>query len=748
VGIVAVAQGDGFRRVLESLGADVIVEGGQTMNPSAETITRAIEKAPADNVFVFPNNKNIIMAAEQAAEKNLAAVSAANWQEYDISFYSLDLTINHVTKVIYGRVGIYGRPTIAALDTVKINLNSVLTVDSVYDQTGNLVFSRPSGYVTVHLPNPVAQGEMFGFTVVYHGTPPSSGLMGFSFATHLSKPLITTLSEPYGAHDWWPCNDITVDKADSVDVIITADTSLVVSSNGLQVSDVNNGNGTHTVYWQERYPIATYLVSIALYPYNVWGDWYHYSPSDSMPLTYFVYPERDGASRPAYSVIPEMISILASRYGEYPFINEKYGCSHFDWGGAMEHQTNTSTDASDWGMESDVVVHELSHQWWGDMVTCADWHHIWINEGFATYSEALYYEALYGTLYYHNYVNNFEFTSAGSIYIQDTTNVWNIFGSIVYDKGGWVLHMLRHIVGDELFFQSLVNYRNQYMWSTATTEQFRDVVETTTGMDLHWFFQEWIYGTYRPDYRYSYLSEFDPAGGWNTYLYLRQAQTTNPTFFTMPIDIKITTSSGSETTVIFNNKQGQNFTFHTDQQPTGIAIDPQRWISRLMNQESYTLHIINDSLADGAQAEAYVDTVQVKGGSGNYICQVTSGAMPAGWTLEGSTGIISGTATEFGSFTFRIRATDQTYPSLKDSVTYSVQVEGLPLLPGDANLDHQITSGDAIFIVNYIFRAGQAPVIKNLADANGDCKITVGDAVYIISYIFRSGSAPVMGCVE
>ena len=688
------------------------------------------------------------LAAEQAAEKGAAAVNATNWQEYDIYFYRIDMSVIDAFETIYGRVGIFGRPTIPSLDTVMVNLNNVLDVDSVYNETGNLMFTHQNNYLTVHLDRAVLQGDSFGFTVVYHGTPPSSGLMGFNFGTHLGKPLITTLSEPYGAHDWWPCNDITVDKADSVDVIIITDTSLVVSSNGLQVSDEYLGNGMHRVYWQERYPIATYLVSIALHPYIVWGDWYRPSPSDSMPLKYFVYPERDAASRPAYAVIPEMISILANRYGEYPFIDEKYGCSHFDWGGAMEHQTNTSTDASDWGMGSDVIVHELSHQWWGDMVTCADWHHIWINEGFATYSEAVYYEGLYGSTYYHNYVNNFEFTGGGSIYIQDTTNVWTIFGSIVYDKGGWVLHMLRHIVGDELFFQSLINYRNQYQWSTATTEQFRDVVEATTGMDLDWFFQEWIYGTYRPDYRYSYLSQADPAGGWNTYLYLRQNQSTNPQVFTMPVDVKITTASGSTTPVVFNNKRGQNFALHSDQQPTSITIDPLRWISRTVIQESYSFHIINDSLANGAEAEAYADTVLVKGGTGIYHCEITSGALPAGWTLQTGTGVISGAATESGPFTFRIRATDQTYPSLKDSVTYSVQVQALPPRPGDANFDGPVDIGDAVYIITYIFRDGPAPVMKNWADVNADCKINVGDAVYLVSYIFRGGPAPVLGCVE
>lgn len=713
-----------------------------------ETATVTLKTNPAKTHQLMWERLQARLAALQAAEKSITAVTATNWQEYDIFFYRLDLTIDYAAEVIYGQVGIHGRPTIPSLDTVMVNLNTILTVDSVYNETGVLTFTHQNHYLTVHLDRAYAEGEAYAFTVAYHGTPPNTGLMGFSFDTHDELPLITTLSEPYAAHDWWPCNDITADKADSVDIIITADSTLVISSNGLQVSDINNGDGTHTVWWKERYPITTYLVSLALYPYTVWGDWYHYSPTDSMPLSYFVYPDREAASRVQYAYIPGMLDILGARYGRYPFINEKYGCSHFDWGGAMEHQTNTSSDASDWGMGQDVVVHELSHQWWGDMVTCADWHHIWINEGFATYSEAVYFEGLYGTAYYHTYMNDFEFTGSGSIYIQDTTNVWNIFGSIVYNKGGWVLHMLRHIVGDDLFFQSLINYRQQYLWSAATTEQFRDVVEATTGMDLDWFFQEWIYGTYRPNYRSSYVAEADPSGGWNIYLHLRQLQITNPQLFIMPVDVRITTASGSTTQVVFNDRRAQNFILHSDQQPTAVVIDPDRWISRTLGTESYSLHIVNDSLADGQQGSTYADTVLVKGGTGNYKCELISGALPTGWTLQSSTGIISGLSTVSGSFTFQVRATDLTYPSYKDSITYAVDVQALAARPGDANFDGTVNVGDAVFIINFVFRGGPAPVIPDWADANADCAINVGDAVYLVNYIFRSGPAPIVGCAD
>ncbi len=684
-------------------------------------------------------------------EPQWTSKTATNWQEYDMRYYHIELDIDHIARVIYGRVGLYGTVQVASLDTIKINLLNSLTVDSIYNETGNLPYTHVDDHITVYLDQAASMGEPFNFTVVYHGTPSSSdGFLGFSFSSHNGLPLITTLSEPMGARSWWPCNDIPRDKVDSVDMIATVDTSLVVSSNGLVQSDTNNGDGTHTVHWKSRYPIAPYLISLAIHPYAVWFDYYHYGPNDSMPIEFFVYPDQDQYSRPYFdSVVARMIQILAVKYGQYPFIDEKYGCTHFDWGGAMEHQTNTSTTSSSFGYSQAVVVHELSHQWWGDMVTCSDWHHIWMNEGFATYSEALYFEALYGTAYYHNYMNNFEYTAGGSVYIQDTTSIWSIFSALPYDKGGWVLHMLRHVVGDSLFFQSFANYREQYKWSHASTEDFQAVVEATTGRDLDWFFQEWIYGQYRPTYRFSYLTEPDPGGGWRTYLHIRQAQMTDPQVFTMPIDIELTTAGGSETQVVFDDSRDQDFILHTDQEPTTLLLDPDRWISRSSSYENYTLHIVSDSLSDGLQASPYDDTVVVKGLTPDYTCQIISGGLPAGLTLEPSTGVISGTACESGDFSFMVRVRHNVYTSYADSAEFTLHVAPVEQArPGDANVDQTVNIGDPVFLINYIFKDGPAPCILNWGDTNGDCGIDVSDAVRMINYIFKSGPPPVLGCVE
>lgn len=714
-----------------------------------------IDRSPSEigaqeaHQWLWENELKPRLVKRQKAEIALDASAKTNWQDYDMLFYSIDLTIDHTIQTIYGRVAAYGTIEAGSLSSIIINLSGSMVVDSVYNETGNLAFTHVSEQLAVHLERAYSFGEEYNFTVVYHGIPSgSSGFLGMDFAYRDGLPLVTTLSEPMGARSWWPCNDITRDKVDSVDIIITVDTSLVVSSNGTLISDNDNGDGTHTVIWHERYPIVPYLVSLGIHPYAVWYDWYHYGPTDSMPLHYYVYPDHDAYSRPYFEVMPDILTNLSAAFGQYPFIDEKYGCTHFGWGGAMEHQTNTSTTSSSFGYSEPVIAHEAGHQWWGDMVTTDDWHHIWINEGFAVYSEAIHFEAKNGLTYYHSYMNSFEYTGGGSIYIADTSYVWNIFSSIVYDKGGWALHMLRHVVGEELFFESLANYRDQYLWKTASTEDFQSVVEATAGMDLEYFFNQWIYGTYRPNYRFSYETEADPSGGFNTYFFVRQVQTTAPTFFTMPIDIVLITTGGSITEVIFNDEDRQSFTFHTDDEVTNLLFDPDKWISRVASEEAYALHIVTESLSDGEQAAEYVDTVKVLGGYDNYLCEVATGAMPSGWSIEPATGLISGTSFETGQFSFMIRAIDQVYAGYADSADYTVSLSAASDNPGNANADESIDIGDAVYMINYVFKGGPPPPIQNWADANGDCSLNIGDAVYLINFVFKGGDAPLPGCVE
>jgi hypothetical protein len=686
-------------------------------------------------------------------EKLLQSEAVTNWQEYDISYYDIDWRVDHINEIIYGEVGIYGFPTIAELDSVVVNLMNDLTIDSIYNSSGLMSFTHVANHVNVELGAIHTPQDQIGFTIVYHGHPGPGidGMYGLYFTSSYGNPLIYNSSEPYHSRTWWPCNDIPIDKADSVDIRITIDNSLTASTNGVIISQADNGDNTHTTHWKHRYPIPTYLVCLGICNYQVWEQYYHYSPTDSMPIFNYVYPSAYTTSLETFSVTPYTLELFATLFGEYPFVDERYGHTHAPIGG-MEYQTNTFISS---GASQETVVHEIAHQWWGDLVTCRDWPNIWLNEGFATYCEGLYYESIGGSELYHDYmydITYLEYPPGYTIYVEDTSETWYIFTSRVYRKGAWVLHMLRHITGDEIFYDILDQYKAQYSFGTAVTEDFQQVCESVSGLDLEAFFQQWIYGRCQPTYRHAFYTEEAPGGGWDTYVHLRQIQTTDPPVFVMPIDLRINMYDGDPVDfVIQNDQREQDYSFHTDNYPKNIELDPNKWTLSLSNWEQYGLRILTDSLSDGTQGEPYLDSIIFRGGypGSDQICAVIGGEWPVGLSLEPYTGVISGTTYVSGDVSFTIEATDILFPgSFADTMVYSINFTPTTPRPGDANVDTEINIGDAVYIVQYIFNGGPAPAVSNWADINADCAINVGDVVYLISFVFKSGPDPQLGCVE
>lgn len=501
--------------------------------------------------------------------------------DYDVTFYDIDLKIDPDTETISGTVGVKGISLISSLNIVELDLSSGLNIESVKNEQGNdLNYTHDLNLLSVTLNNPVSNGNSFNIIIDYDGEPQSSGFGSFGFDKYPNnssgEPMIWSLSEPYGARDWWPCKDTPNDKADSVDISLEVPSELIAASNGTLVGTEVNGDWT-TYHWQERYPIATYLVSVAIHPYRVFYDWYEYGVSDSMRLEYYVFPDNYTKVQYNYSLTKDMLGAMADRFGEYPFIKEKYGHVEFTWGGGMEHQTLSSMG----GYSEALIAHELAHQWWGNMVTCANFHHIWLNEGFATYSEALWYEKQYGVDRLHSDMSNNMYFGPGTIYVEDTTSVWNIFhGGLSYAKASWVLHMLRRVVGDSAFFSGLQEYGDRYRFKSAVTEQFRDVMEEISGMNLDSFFQRWIYGEYYPIYEIIYNQSDN-----NLLVRINQIQDSN--IFEMPIDIKVTFTDGSESTwVVQNTVRNELFTLPI---PDGKAIenmelDPDSWILKKISE--------------------------------------------------------------------------------------------------------------------------------------------------------------------
>ncbi|GAB2556461.1 M1 family aminopeptidase [Spirosoma aerophilum] len=517
----------------------------------------------------------------------------------DVTYYGLDLCLTTTPASLKGAATLTLKSTTSALSSFFLDLNSTsattgegLRVDSVKTGNQKLAFQHAQNKLTITPPQPLANGQAFTLTVFYQGVPNSSAQGSFKFDRHdtTTDPVIWSLSEPYGAPDWFPCRDTPADKADSSSVRITAPAQLVSVSNGKLISTTTNADGTRTFLWRNSYPIAQYLISIAVSNYSQY-DTPFTSGNQTMPVTHYIYPETLPQVQANLTLTPTLLQLFTNRFGPYPFLREKYGHAQFAANnGGMEHQTISSMEAR--AFTPAVIAHELAHQWFGDKITCRDWQNIWLNEGFASYAEAVYTEFANGQAGYRTTMNSFMASARnarGSIYVQDISNVNNIFNSSrTYAKGATVLHMLRGVVGDSTFYRTLRTYAATpaLAYQTAITEDFQAVAEQVSGKNLAYFFKEWIYGEGYPTYK----ATVSPGAAANTAtvrLEQRNTIATNPGSFTMPIQMRVQSAAGDTTVTILNDQADQTFTLPTRGAVTGLVIDPNNWI--LKTVESVTL---------------------------------------------------------------------------------------------------------------------------------------------------------------
>jgi aminopeptidase N len=572
------SQLNNFYRTKVTIGVFLFFLCAVSVRGYAQIQWKSFEKEPANDEFVHEK-------VPALQKRSFTGTASSPW--FDVKYYRLALNIFTQTSSLNGKVTITG---ICRENTNSLTLDLVnrMHIDSVLVNGQIRPFTQNSSSFDISLSRTSPIGEILSVDVFYEGVPLGTGFGSFSFDSHSGVPWVYSLSEPYGAKDWWPCKDDPNDKADSADIIITCDSSLKVGSEGTLVSVVNNGNGTSTHFWKERYPIATYLISVAITNYAQFSNWYRYSAADSMEVLNYVLPEHYPEALQSLPRVIPMLSIYSSLFGQYPFIKEKYGHAEFGRGGAMEHQTMTSTTT----FNEDVISHELAHQWFGDMITCRTWSDLWLNEGFAQYCSALYRERQYGIQSYWAYMNtqlDQARLSQGAIGIPDTSDVRSLFNSArMYSKGAAVLHMLRHVVGDSIFFRSLSAYANDpaLKYSTAAIKDFQSVCETVSGKSLAYFFQEWLYGDRFPDYRYSWSWY---SSGDSSYIQLNIQQTTNgtaPLFYTMPIDFRITAAGTNESVTVFNNQAQQTFIIQYPRKPSSVVFDPEGWILKFSYNEN------------------------------------------------------------------------------------------------------------------------------------------------------------------
>ncbi|MCF7809227.1 MAG: T9SS type A sorting domain-containing protein [Candidatus Marinimicrobia bacterium] len=428
----------------------------------------------------------------------------------DMKYYGLDFFLNVLNSTMQTEFDILLAVVDTSLDEIQLNFSNAnpgvgtVFIDQVTLDGAPVDYRHENNMLYIPVTDNLTEGQLMEvFVDSRTGIAADRDDQGFNWDYEYGKRAIWTNSQPYNARDWWPSKDYPSDKADSMDIVVTIADNMVVASNGKLVSETDLGNGKKTWHWKVNYPIATYLVSLSIYEFHQWGDIYVDANNDILPIMFFTYnpPESPDPSYMTqnYRLVPEMIELYAELFGPYPFMEEKYG--HAEWGETygMEHQTLTSM-----GYPTERrVAHELAHMWYGDMITCNSYHEIWLNEGFARYAEALWWEHRYGRQGYKDKMKSFEYYGSGTIYVEDPLTQPIFVLDLSYDKGAWVLHMLRYLVGKETFFEIMQTYAEHpdHKHGTATTEEFKNVCEEVSGMELDAFFQQWIHGHYFPRYQ-------------------------------------------------------------------------------------------------------------------------------------------------------------------------------------------------------------------------------------------------------
>jgi aminopeptidase N len=451
------------------------------------------------SLFVYSmfaqNYEDLIKSERDAFWVKSETKKKRSGQAYDIVYHNIKLNIDPAVRQISGSV----TSKLIALETnftrFSFDLENAMTVDSILWEGAKLSFSHSNEEVQIDITSQPINTEI-DIEIFYHGDPTINDQKAFSYDFQKDGPIAWTLSQPYGAYGWWPCKQQLADKIDSLDLEITIPKGNKAAGNGILIRVDTLPNEDLVFHWKHRYPIATYLVAVAVTNYYEESHYIKLSNGDSVFHIDYLYPAYKPAADTLRWAIDGQMRLFDSLFGTYPFINEKHGHAQFARGGGMEHQTMSFM--SDLGF--DLMAHELAHQWFGDKITCGSWRDLWLNEGFATYINGLAREFLLSREYFTAFLTTSRDRAIsqpdGSVYAYDTTNVAELFsGNIRYRKGAMVLHMLRWAVGDSAFFTGMRNYAEdpELCYDFSNTADFKYYMEQSSGMDLTNFFDVWVY---------------------------------------------------------------------------------------------------------------------------------------------------------------------------------------------------------------------------------------------------------------
>jgi aminopeptidase N len=520
---------------------------------------------------------------------------------FDVLDYQLNLDIYKCFQSPYPKSFI-GEEIItfrvdSTLNAIRLNAATFsLLIDSV--KMAGVSFTHVTNILTIQLDSTYEPGSIVQVQIFYRHNNTTDN------AFYASNGMVFTDCEPEGARKWFPCWDKPSDKA-TLDLTTKVPSNVKLGSNGRLADSILVAD---TIYyrWISRDPISTYLMVISG-KVNYGLDIVYWktlsNPNDSIPIRFY-YNAGENITNAKTRILP-MTTHYSTLFGEHPF--EKNGFAtlnnQFPWGG-MENQTLTSLCPNCWG--SSLMSHEFAHQWFGDMISPGTWADIWLNEGFATYLEAIWLESTGGYTAYKNDIisdaNGYLQSNPGwamynPAWADSTPSVNVLFNTAVtYNKGACVLHMLRYTLGDSLFFFALNAYATdtaRFKYKFATTDAFMQKMNEATGQNLDWFFNQWVKSPNHPVYQNSYGITSLGGNVWQMKYVTKQTQT-NTVFYLMPLELKISFSGGTDTTIrVFNDTNNQMFTFTFTKQPLGLFFDPNNNI--VLKQSTTTVGIVEET---------------------------------------------------------------------------------------------------------------------------------------------------------
>lgn len=523
--------------------------------------------SPFDEAEKWPCSR-----AQKAAQERNFQNSADN--RSDIHYCRLQWTVNPAVRYIKGVVMTVFEPS-EQVESLDFDFSAALDMDSILYHGQKLGFVRSGDILTVQFPGLLPPFLTDSITFYYQGVPTSTGFGSFEQKDHAGVPCLWTLSQPYGAKEWWPCKHSLTDKIDSVDVFVTCPAAYRAASNGILISETVTGNWK-TAHWKHRYPVPAYLIAFAVTNYE---EFTLYAPfgNDTIPVVNYVYPESMAQAQEGILENLKHLELFNQLFGLYPFHREKYGHAQFGWGGGMEHQTMSFVGSFGF----DLLAHELAHQWFGDKLTCGSWEDIWLNEGFATYLTGLCYNFIkpqYWDLYKMDRIAKATVEPDGSVWVNDTTSVARVFSSrLSYSKGAMLLHMLRWKMGDSAFFSALYDYANDpnLAYNYVRTPHLKAHLEAASGQNLDEFFADWFYGQGYPIYTVKWSK-----GQGNAVKITLLQNTSHPSvsFYEMPVPVLLTNGAQDTLLVLDHTYSGEQFDVQLNFTPNTLIFDPEYWL--------------------------------------------------------------------------------------------------------------------------------------------------------------------------